>query len=42
MLPKLATNSLKVEHHANENPLKNSEKIKKFGQWLMYPNKKIP
>ncbi len=26
-----------VEYHANENPLKNSEKIAYFGQRLMYP-----
>ncbi len=33
-----------VEYHANENPLKNSEKIAYVGQRLMYPiiKKKIP
>ncbi len=30
----------KVEYHANENPLKNSEKTAYVGQWLMYPIKK--
>ncbi len=34
---------LKVEYHANENSLKNSEKIAYVGQRLMYPIiKKIP
>ncbi len=28
---------IKVENHANENPLKNSEKIAYVGQRLMYP-----
>ncbi len=28
---------LKVEYHANENPLKDSEKIAYVGQRLMYP-----
>ncbi len=28
---------LKVEYHANENPLKHSEKIAYVGQRLMYP-----
>ncbi len=28
---------IKVEYHANENPLKNSEKIAYVGQRLMYP-----
>ncbi len=29
--------SFKVEYHANENTLKNSEKIAYVGQRLMYP-----
>ncbi len=29
--------SIKVEYHANENPLKYSEKIAYVGQRLMYP-----
>ncbi len=38
------TATLKVEYHANENPLNNSEKIAYVGQRLMYPiiNKIIP
>ncbi len=28
---------IKVEYHANENPLTNSEKIAYIGQRLMYP-----
>ncbi len=34
----------KIEYHANENPLKHSEKIAYVGQRLMYPTmkKKIP
>ncbi len=28
---------LKVEYHAYENPLKNSEKIEYVGQMLMFP-----
>ncbi len=31
----------KVEYHANENPLKYSEKIAYVGQRLMYPIKKL-
>ncbi len=31
----------KVEYHANENPLKYSEKIVYVGQRLMYPIKKL-
>ncbi len=31
------TGDLKVEYHANENPLKKSEKIAYVGQRLMYP-----
>ncbi len=31
----------KVDYYANENPLKNSEKIAYVGQRLMYPIKKI-
>ncbi len=29
--------AFKVEYHANENPLKKSEKIAYIGQRLMYP-----
>ncbi len=32
--------SIKVEYHANENPLTNSEKRAYVGQRLMYPIKK--
>ncbi len=33
----LYVGGVKVEYHANENPLKNSEKIAFVGQRLMYP-----
>ncbi len=33
---------VKVEYHANENPLNNSEKIEYVGQRLMYPIIKKP
>ncbi len=29
--------SIKVEYHSNQNPLKNSEKIAYVGQGLIYP-----
>ncbi len=32
-----STCALKVEYHANQNPLQNSEKIACVGQRLMYP-----
>ncbi len=40
----LASTVIKVDYHANENPLRNSENIVYNGQRLMYPiiNKKIP
>ncbi len=40
MFPIIAYNIFvyfKVEYHANENPLKKSEKIAYLGQRLMYP-----